>query len=151
MNILAVIPARGGSKRVPGKNVRLLAGKPLIAYTIDAARSAPSVSRVIVSTDNNEVATVAREWGAEVPFKRPAELANDAAPMIPVLIHAIRWFESVAGLCDAVVLLQPTSPFRPPALVEDAIQKLHRDGCDMVLGLCEVHQHPQWMKLKAAG
>jgi CMP-N,N'-diacetyllegionaminic acid synthase len=144
--ILAVIPARGGSKGVPGKNIRLLAGKPLIAYSIEAARNARCVDRVIVSTDDSRIREVAHEYGAEVPFVRPAELATDSAPMIPVLIHALRWFESVAGPCDAVVLLQPTSPFRSATLIEDAIQKLRRDGSDMVVGLCEVPQHPNWMR-----
>lgn len=144
--VLCIIPARGGSKGVPQKNIRLLAGKPLIAHTIEAARSSPSVNRVIVSTDDTGIAAVAKEWGAEVPFMRPSDLALDTTPMLPVVEHAFRWFEREIGRCDIVVLLQPTSPFRPLHLVEEAIRPLTEKRWDMVLSLTPVKKHPYWMK-----
>jgi CMP-N-acetylneuraminic acid synthetase len=123
MKILAVIPARGGSKGVPRKNIRPLAGKPLIAYSIETALAVRDLLyRVVVSTDDAEIAAVARAHGAEVPFMRPAELAHDKAPQLPVLQHAARTIEEQDGVTlDWVLLLQPTAPLRTPDDVRAAI------------------------------
>ena len=127
-HVVAVIPARGGSKGLPGKNVRLLAGRPLIAYSIEAAKSSPYVNRVLVSTDDPEIAEVSRRWGAEVPFLRPAQLAQDLTPTEPVLSHAVEWLEKNEGYrVDIVLFLQPTDIFRKRALVDGVIEKLLAD------------------------
>ena len=147
--ILAVIPARGGSKGVPRKNIRLVAGKPLIAYTIEAALAVRSrLHRLIVSTDDAEVAEVARRCGAEVPFMRPAELAGDRAPMIPVLQHAVQTVEAMDNIhLDWVLLLQPTAPFRAPQDIEAALNLAGRGGCDSVISVVQVFAvHPILMK-----
>src|SRR3989337_3169724 len=115
LNVLALIPARGGSKSIPQKNIRSFAGHPLIAYSIVAGLAAQTVNRVIVSTDDEEIATVARHYGAEVPFLRPAELAQDGTPDLPVFQHALYWLEENEGYqVEIVVQLRPTSPFRRP-------------------------------------
>jgi len=123
--VLALIPARGGSKSIPRKNVRLLGGLPLIAYSIEAARRAACVDRVVVSTDDPEIAEVARRFGAEVPFVRPADLADDHAPDLPVFLHALDWLADHDGYHpEAVVHLRPTSPLRPPTCVDGAVALL---------------------------
>src|SRR3972149_11434895 len=123
--ILALTPARGGSKGIPRKNIRLFAGYPLIAWSIAAAKLASSVTRVIVSTDDPEIAAVARECGAETPFLRPSELAQDATTDLPVFEHALKWMEEVEGYHpDIIVQLRPTSPIRPRTMVDDAIRIL---------------------------
>ncbi len=126
-NFLGVIPARGGSKSVPHKNVRELGGKPLIAYTILAAEGSRYLDRTIVSTEDTYIADAARHWGGEVPFMRPKELSSDTTPTWPVLKHATAWVERESGRqVDTVVLLQPTSPFRTAADIDGAI-KLYLD------------------------
>src|SRR5690349_4345310 len=111
--VIAVIPARGGSKRVPRKNLSLCGGKALIAHTFEAAKSSQFLDRVILSTDDEEIATMGRQFGIEVPFLRPANLAADDAPMAPVLQHVLDWTDAAAPInIDALVLLQPTSPLR---------------------------------------
>jgi CMP-N,N'-diacetyllegionaminic acid synthase len=147
--VLAVIPARGGSKGVPRKNVRPVCGKPLIAYTIEAALAAADVlHRVIVSTDDQEIADVALALGAEVPFLRPAELSGDRVPMVPVLQHAVRFAEQ--GERDRyawVCLLQPTEPFRTAADIREALRLGRRGGCDSVISVVQVFAvHPMLMK-----
>jgi CMP-N-acetylneuraminic acid synthetase len=147
--ILAVIPARGGSKDVPRKNIRLVAGKPLIAYTIEAALAVRHrLHRLIVSTDDAEITEVARRYGADVPFMRPAELAGDKAPMIPVLQHAVHAVEAADNLrIDWVLLLQPTAPFRTPEDIEAALDLAARGGCDSVISVVQVFAvHPILMK-----
>ena len=122
-SIVCIITARGGSKSIPRKNVLPLGGKPVIAWSIEAALQSPSVSRVIVSTDDEEIAEVSREWGAEVPFMRPAELAGDDTPHLAVMLHAIRWLESDQGtLPEFILLLQPTSPLRTSEDIEAAVR-----------------------------
>ncbi|MCC7119762.1 MAG: acylneuraminate cytidylyltransferase [Anaerolineales bacterium] len=143
-DILALIPARGGSKGIPRKNVRLFAGYPLIAWSIAAAKKSSMVTRVIVSTDDQEIAAVAREWGAEVPFLRPAELAQDKTTDLPVFEHALKWLEEVEGYHpEIVVQLRPTSPIRPKSMVDDAIRILysHADA-DCVRGVVAAGQNP---------
>ncbi|MEA4959423.1 MAG: acylneuraminate cytidylyltransferase, partial [Anaerolineaceae bacterium] len=145
--VLAIIPARGGSKGIPRKNVRDFAGAPLIAYSIVAALRSQGVTRVIVSTDDEEIATMAREWGAEVPFLRPAELARDETPDFPVFLHALNWLREHEGYqCDVVVQLRPTSPVRPKGLVDEAVNLLlQREDADCVRGVVPSGQNPYKM------
>ena len=124
-NILALIPARGGSKGIPGKNVMMIAGRPLIAYSILQAQRSERITRVIVSTDDEQIAAVARAWGAEVPFMRPAEYAQDLSPDINVFRHALRWLDTHEGYRpDMIVQLRPTGPVRRVELINEAIGQL---------------------------
>jgi CMP-N,N'-diacetyllegionaminic acid synthase len=146
MMVLGVIPARGGSKGVPGKNVRMLGGKPLIRYTIEAAR-ASGLSSFIVSTDDDGIARAAREAGASVPFVRPAALATDRAEAIPVLQHAVTEMAQQGKEFDAVMMLQPTTPFRSAAHIDEAIDLLESTGADSVISVVDVEgHHPARMK-----
>lgn len=142
--ILALIPARGGSKGIPRKNIRNFAGYPLIAWSIAAAKQSNLVTRIIVSTDDDEIAAVAREWGAETPFIRPAELAQDKTTDLPVFEHALKWLEDVeAYRPEIIVQLRPTSPIRPAGMVDSAVQTLldHPDA-DCVRGVVSAGQNP---------
>ncbi|MGE5462296.1 MAG: cytidylyltransferase domain-containing protein, partial [Syntrophothermus sp.] len=142
--ILALIPARGGSKGIPRKNIRNFAGYPLIAWSIAAARQSELVTRVIVSTDDAEIASVAREGGAETPFLRPAELAQDQTTDLPVFEHALQWLEENEGYRpEIVVQLRPTSPIRPKGMIDNAIRLLlaHVDA-DSVRGVVPAGQNP---------
>lgn len=126
--VVAIIPARGGSKGLPGKNTRVLAGKPLIAYSIEAAKGSAYVDRVVVSTDDPGIASVAKRWGAEVPFLRPAELGHDLTPTEPVLKHAVEWLEVHEGYAvDIVLFLQPTDIFRKRSMIDAVIKALLDD------------------------
>src|SRR6185312_12148312 len=116
--ILGLVPARGGSKSIPRKNLAPLAGKPLLAWTADAALAARRLTRTVLSTDDVEIAELGRTLGLDVPFLRPAELAADATPMLPVMRHAADWFAARGGTVEAVVLLQPTSPLRTAAHID---------------------------------
>lgn len=138
MAVVALIPARAGSKGIPGKNLTACGGRPLIAHSIVAAREASRVDRVIVSTDDEAIATVALEWGAEAPFLRPAELANDMAPMLGVLLHALSWLEAVGETVEALALLQPTSPLRRAAHVDAAVDLFFRQRASSVVSVVEV-------------
>jgi len=147
--ILAVIPARGGSKGVARKNVRLLAGKPLLTYSIEAALAVRDrLVRVILSTDDPAIAEAGRACGADVPFLRPAELGSDRTPMVPVLQHAVREIESRDSLrLDWVLLLQPTAPLRLPVDIRAAIALAEAGGCDSVISVVQVFAvHPILMK-----
>jgi len=149
LKILAVIPARGGSKGVPRKNIRMVAGKPLIAYTIEPALAVRSrLHRLIVSTDDAEIADVARHFGADVPFMRPADLGGDKVPMVPVLKHAIQTVEAMDGVrLDWVLLLQPTCPFRASEDILAALDLAAQGGCDSVISVVQVlSRHPILMK-----
>ncbi len=147
MRVLAVITARGGSKTVPRKNVVPVAGRPLIAWTIESALGAACLDRVIVSTDDEEIAEVARREGAEVPFARPAELSGDASPHIPVVQHAVSWVETHQGLRpESVLLLQPTTPLRTSEDIEEAFRILQETACDSVVSVCEAATHPYLTK-----
>ena len=139
MRVLAIIPARGGSKGVPGKNLRPLAGKPLITWSIEQALAAERVADTVVSTDDPHIADVARSAGARVPFLRPAELATDTAPTEPVMRHALEMMESREGSYDAVLLLQPTSPLRLRGTIDRAIDEFQASGADSLLGVVESH------------
>jgi CMP-N,N'-diacetyllegionaminic acid synthase len=144
VNIVGIILARGGSKRLPGKNIRLLQGKPLIAYTIEAALGAKRLSRTIVSTDDREIALVAASFGAEVPFLRPAPLATDASPPADALAHAANWLEHGGPAIDAVVLLQATSPLRGPDHIDGAVALFCSAGVDTVIAVTGAPTHPYW-------
>jgi CMP-N,N'-diacetyllegionaminic acid synthase len=126
---ISLIPARGGSKGIPGKNLALLNGKPLIAYSIEQSLNCSLVERTIVSTDDSEIAKVARNYGAEVPFTRPSEIAQDDTQDFPVIYHALDWLRENEGFFpEFVVQLRPTTPLRPPGLIEMAIQMLQNDA-----------------------
>ncbi|HXE80912.1 MAG TPA: acylneuraminate cytidylyltransferase family protein [Vicinamibacterales bacterium] len=141
MNVLGVVPARGGSKGIPRKNLAILAGRPLLAYTADAARASCQLSRTVVSTDDPEIAEAARALGLEVPFVRPADLAADSTPMAPVLQHAVDTLAAGGFRADIVVLLQPTSPLRRAAHIDAAVDLLTSSGADTVVSVVEVpHQ-----------
>lgn len=144
LEVLALIPARGGSKSVPRKNLRLVAGRPLIAHSIEQARRSTLITRVIVSTDDPEIADVARSHGAEVPFLRPAELAQDAAPDIGVFQHALAWLEREEGYVpDVVVHLRPTTPVRRVETIDRAIQTfLSRSDVDSLRSVTLAKQTP---------
>lgn len=145
--VLAVITARGGSKRVPGKNIRPLAGKPLIAWTIEAALSCPQLSQVVVSTDDESIASVSRECGADVPFLRPDALAGDQAASLPVIEHAMRFMEQREGVVfDWVMTLQPTSPLRTAQDIAAALALADADACDSVVGVKPIPVHPVFAK-----
>jgi N-acylneuraminate cytidylyltransferase len=138
---LALIPSRGGSKGLPGKNIKALAGRPLIAHAVDAARSSKVVDRVVVSTDSMEIAAIARAAGAEVPFLRPAALAEDATPMLPVIEHAIKALSADGWTPEAILLLQPTSPLRRPEHLVRAIEELRDESVDSVVTVVRVPRH----------
>ncbi|HKJ39254.1 MAG TPA: acylneuraminate cytidylyltransferase [Anaerolineales bacterium] len=146
-DIIAIIPARGGSKGIPHKNIREFAGFPLIAWSIAAGLQSKSVSRVIVSTDDDEIADVAREYGAEVPFLRPSELAQDRTLDLPVFEHALKWLEDIEGYKpDIVVQLRPTSPIRPVDMLDGAIKiLLENPDSDCVRGVVPAVQNPYKM------
>ena len=151
--VLAVIPARGGSKGVPRKNLQLLAGLPLIAHSIQLSKLCTEIARCIVSTDSEEIASLAREYGGDAPFLRPAALAADDTPMWPVLKHALEAMERREGLrYGSVLLLSPTSPARLPEDVSRAIKLLERD--DRAVGVVAASKpsfNPQWTCIDIAG
>jgi YrbI family 3-deoxy-D-manno-octulosonate 8-phosphate phosphatase len=147
VNVLAIIPARGGSKGIPRKNIRHFSGFPLIAWSIAAALQAETVTRTLVSTDDEEIAGVAREWGAETPFLRPAEFAQDQTTDLPVFEHALKWLaEHEKYRPDVMVQLRPTSPIRPHGCVDAAVKTLlaHPDA-DSVRGVVPAGQNPHKM------
>lgn len=146
-DVLAIIPARGGSKGIPGKNIRPLAGRPMIGYTIDAAHHAALVSRVVVTTDDEHIASVAAELGAEVPFLRPPELAQDDTADLPVFQHCLDWLDDHEGYRPAIIVhLRPTAPLRRPAHIDDAVQiLLQHPDTDAVRTVTPAGQHPYKM------
>jgi len=136
MNIIAIIPARGGSKSIPRKNVKEFSGKPLISYPISLAKSIPAIDKVVVSTDDQEIAAIARACGAEVPFIRPAELAQDETPTLPVLQHCVDHLEKNEGYkADIIVLLYPTSPFLKKERIEESIKMMQEKGYHSIIGV----------------
>ncbi|MDZ4405789.1 acylneuraminate cytidylyltransferase family protein [Prosthecobacter sp.] len=139
--IIGLIPARGGSKGIPGKNLRSLGGKPLLQWAFEAAKDSGVVERVMLSTDSEEIADMGRKLGIEVPFLRPAELAQDDTPMIVVLKHLIEHLRATDTLPDAIMLLQPTAPLRRAAHLKQAGELLIPEGVDSVVGVTEIPQH----------
>lgn len=153
--VLAVVQARGGSKSLPRKNIRTLAGHPLIAYSIAAGLAAHHVTRLVISTDDPEIAAIARDYGAEVPFLRPAELAQDETPDLPLFQHALHWLQDRQGYRpDIIIQLRPTSPLRPAGLIDDAVEKLCAcPEADCVRSVTVPGQNPykMWRKNDANG
>jgi len=144
--VLGLITARGGSKGLPGKNIRPLCGKPLIEWSISAAKAASCIDHIVVSTDDAAIAEVARRAGADVPFERPSELATDSASSVDVVIHAIDTLAKTDLAFDIVVLLEPTSPLREPFDIDEAVQRLIQTGAGAVVSVCRaVNTHPAFM------
>jgi len=140
--VLGVVTARAGSKGIPGKNTRRLAGKPLIAYTIESALASGAFDRLILSTDDEEAARIARELGCEVPFTRPAELSADDTPHLPVMQHAVAWMRDEQRYePDWVMILMPTSPLRKPVHIVESIALALQSGADSVVSVDEIPPH----------
>lgn len=144
MNILVIIPARGGSKGIPGKNIKPLAGKPLICYAIDAARAVADDAHICVSTDDEQIVATIEQYGLHVPFLRPAHLATDTAGTYEVLLHALQHYEEKGERFDAVVLLQATSPFRTGEHVREAL-RLYTPEVDMVVSVKPTAANPYYV------
>jgi CMP-N,N'-diacetyllegionaminic acid synthase len=140
-HVLGIVPARAGSKGVPGKNVRLLAGRPLLDYTARAAHDSGVLDRIVLSTDSAEIAEVGQRCGLDVPFLRPASLAADDTPMLPVIRHTVDTLAAAGWTADVIVLLQPTSPLRRPAHIRDVVNRLRASGADSVVTVVEVPRH----------
>jgi CMP-N,N'-diacetyllegionaminic acid synthase len=155
LKVLGIITARGGSKGIPGKNLKPLGGKPLLAYTVETARRSGALDRVILSTEDEAIAAAGRDLGCDVPFIRPLDLAHDDTPHLPVIQHATRWMqERVNYRPDAVMILQPTSPLRTGDDITAEVELLERSGADSVLSVNEVpvHAHPmRTLRLDEAG
>jgi CMP-N,N'-diacetyllegionaminic acid synthase len=148
MTFMGLIPARGGSKSIPEKNIAPLGGKPLISYTIFEAKKSKYLNRVVVSTNSKKIAVIAKQLGAEVPFKRPDDLARDDTPGIEPILHALEWFRVNENYFpDFVMVLQPTSPFRSAEDIDLAIELSLKHQVDNLVSVCEVSQSPFWMKL----
>jgi len=143
MRILALVTARGGSKRIPGKNIRLLGGKPLIQWSIDVVKDIPDICDVLVTTDDSKIADIARNSGALVPWLRPAELATDTASSVDVCIHALDWYEKEKEKVDGLLLLQPTSPYRSRHTVIRGFE-LYKEQQRPVVGVSPAESHPMW-------
>jgi CMP-N,N'-diacetyllegionaminic acid synthase len=151
VKICSIIPARGGSKGIPHKNITLVCGKPLISYSIEHSLASKYIDRTIVSTDDRTIANVAARYGAEVPFVRPPEIAQDDSPDYPVFHHALQWLlDNQSYVPDMIVHLRPTSPVRDPRMIDQAIEILKRDkGADCIRTVCEPHNSPyrMWKKM----
>lgn len=148
MNVVAFIFARGGSKGLPGKNIRLLCGKPMIAWAIEHAKAVKRIERVIVSTDAEEIAAVARQYGAEIPFMRPAELSRDDSPEWLSWRHALRYLQSEGGLPDAMVSVSVTAPLREPRDIERCLDDFSQGGADIVITVSKAHHNPYFNMVK---
>lgn len=146
MKILAIIPARGGSKGVPGKNIKMLGGKLLLSYTAEIALQSKYLTVVMLSSEDDQIIKVAKSLGVQVPFVRPAALAQDETPTIEVIIHALQWYENQAIFFDAVCLLQLTSPFRTVDFLDKAIEKFMESACDSLVSVQQVpdEYNPHW-------
>jgi CMP-N,N'-diacetyllegionaminic acid synthase len=144
MRILGIILARGGSKRLPGKNVKLLGSRPLIAWTLQTASKSGVFDEMLVSTDDEGIAKVAREWGGSVPWLRPIELASDTSTSIDAILHALEWFEEMHGTVDGVMLLQPTSPFRSVESIQRAVKLFSTNNLPSVVSVSPANEHPAW-------
>lgn len=140
--ILALIPARGGSKGIKDKNITDLGGKPLIAYSLECGLNSEYVDSVVVTTDSERIAEVARQCGTRVPFLRPAELASDTAKTLDAVLHAVRTLEQMGERYDLLLLLQPTQPLRTSEDVDGAIRAYFANGCEDLVSVCEVSDHP---------
>ena len=143
-SVLAIIPARGGSKGIPKKNIINLAGKPLIAWSIEAAKNSKFIDNVIVSTEDDEISDIAKQYGAYVPFKRPSDLAQDSSKSIDAIIHAIEWLKNKNDRYNIIVLLQPTSPLRKSEDIDDALDLLILKKADSIVSVCKTDHSPLW-------
>lgn len=147
INVLTIIPARGGSKGVPRKNIKVINGSPLIAYTIKEAKKSKYIGRIIISTEDEEISNISKEYGGEVPFLRPKELAQDSTPGIDPVIHCMEWLKLNEGYVpDYVCLLQCTSPFRKVKQIDEAIELIVNSNADSLVSVCESEVSPYWMK-----
>ncbi len=144
MRILTVITARGGSKRLPGKNIKLLGEKPLIVWSIDVAKGIKDICDILVSTDDKEIAIISEKSGALVPWLRPTKLASDTASSAAVVLHALDWYERKKGNVDGLLLLQPTSPFRSRDTVLRGIALFKNNQNHSVIGVSPANSHPMW-------
>jgi len=153
MGVFGLIAARGGSKGIPGKNIAACGGRPLIGWTCEAATHSTRLERTILSTDSDEIARVAREWGIEAPFIRPSELAEDATPSLDVMQHALGFLEKSGAEVTALVLLQPTSPLRTAAHVDAAVAMFTESNADTVVSVVKVPHnfHPSSVMLNDGG
>lgn len=140
--ILALIPARGGSKGLPRKNIKVLLGKPLIAWTIEEAKKSRYIDRIILSTEDKKIAAIAKRFGAEVPFMRPKKLAEDRAKGIDVVFHAMGFMKRQGEAYDMLILLQPTSPLRIAEDIDNAIRLLFKKNAGAIVSVCEMEHHP---------
>lgn len=149
MRILAVVPARGGSKGVPGKNIRPILGKPLMAYTIESGLKSKRITDLVVSTDSEEIRNIALQYGAQAPFLRPAELSGDRALAIPTIQHAVLEMEKLKGYeYDYIIMLQPTSPMKTAEDIDQALDKLIAEKADGIISVVNVdNNHPMKMKV----
>lgn len=144
MKILAIITARAGSKRIPGKNTKVFGGKPLIQWTFDLVKKISKLENVLVSTDDEKVVDLAKESGLLTPWLRPSELSGDKASSIDVCLHAIDWYEKENGKIDAILLLQPTSPFREMSTVNKGISLFLENSNEPVIGVSTSKESPRW-------
>jgi CMP-N-acetylneuraminic acid synthetase len=142
MNILAIIPARGGSKGIPRKNLRKLVDKPLITYSITAAKNSKYVNKIIVSTDEKSVANIAKDNEIEAPFMRPKRLSRDNTPMIDVVKHTVDYLKNQSYLAEIILILQPTSPLRTTSLIDESIRILTKSNATSVIGVSKITTHP---------
>ncbi len=145
--ILAIIPARGGSKRLPQKNILELSGKPLIAWTIEAALASKYIDRVVVSTDSDKIAHISKIYGADVPFLRPNSLATDKSASIDVVLQLLDKLELIDDYYDYIILLQPTSPLRTTMNIDESIMMLMDRKCDAIISVCEAEHSPLWSNI----
>lgn len=144
--VLGIIPARGGSKGLPGKNLRLLGGKPLIVWSIEAGTKSRYIDELVISTDSEEIAAVAKRTGATVPFIRPNELATDDASSVDVVLHALDWYAASGRAFDLVALIEPTSPLRTSKDIDDALEVLLQSSGDSIVSICRTENtHPSFM------
>lgn len=153
MNVLGLIPARGGSKGIPGKNIKLLAGKPLLQYTFEAGKNSKLLNKVILSSDDEAIIQIAKQLELEVPFKRPANLAQDSSSSLEVVKHAVNYYLEKGIQFDAVCLLQVTTPFRQPGLIDECILKFKDGGFDSLVSVREVPKeyNPHWVLEESEG
>lgn len=148
MKILAIIPARGGSKRIPNKNTKKFLGKPLIAWAIESAKKSKLIDKILVTTDNEKIASISRSYGAETPFIRPSHLANDTVGIEPVLLHALEWLKKNEDYSpDAIILLQTTNPLRLTRHIDEAIRLFRDTDYDSLVSVTEVvaNNNPFWL------
>lgn len=143
--ILALIPARGGSKGIPRKNIKPLLGKPLIAWTIEQGKRSKYIDRIIISTEDEEIAEISKKYGAQAPFLRPKELATDETKGIDVVLHTIEWMKRNNESFDLIMLLQPVSPLRTSEDIDKAVELLFSKNAMAIISVCEVDHHPYWV------